>query len=70
MVALGDVLNRTARANGWAVSALSPTYIIRPVLILLFMLVAIRLGAEKTATTAMLAALWPPMSPRFSTSCS
>lgn len=57
MVALGDVLNGTARANGWAVSALSPTYIVRPVLILLFMLVAIGLGAEKTATTAMLTAL-------------
>ncbi|MBO0130220.1 Wzx-type polysaccharide biosynthesis protein UppV [Agrobacterium burrii] len=57
MVALGDVLNGTARANGWAISALSPTYIVRPVLILLFMLVAIGLGAEKTATTAMLTAL-------------
>ncbi|HBT70656.1 MAG TPA: multi antimicrobial extrusion protein MatE, partial [Agrobacterium sp.] len=57
MVALGDVMNGTARANGWAISALSPTYIVRPVLILLFMLVAIGLGAEKTATTAMLTAL-------------
>lgn len=57
MVALGDVLNGTARANGWAVSALSPTYIVRPVLILLFMLAAIGLGAEKTAATAMRAAL-------------
>jgi len=57
MVALGDVLNGTARANGWAISALSPTYIVRPLLILLFMMVAIGVGAEKTATTAMLTAL-------------
>ncbi|WP_316961652.1 Wzx-type polysaccharide biosynthesis protein UppV [Agrobacterium tumefaciens] len=57
MVALGDVLNGTARANGWAISALSPTYIIRPVLILVFMVTAIALGADKTATTAMLTAL-------------
>lgn len=57
MIALGDVLDGTARANSWAFTALSPTYIIRPVLILVFMLAAVRLGYEKTAVTAMLAAL-------------
>ena len=36
MIALGDVLDGTARANGWPVHALSPTYIIRPLLILCF----------------------------------
>ncbi|WP_377299563.1 lipopolysaccharide biosynthesis protein [Rhizobium sp. SGZ-381] len=57
MIALGDVLEGTARANGWAVMALSPTYIIRPLLILALMVLAIRLGEPRTATTAMTAAL-------------
>lgn len=57
MIALGDVLDGTARANSWAFTALSPTFIIRPVLILVFMLVAVQAGYPKTAVTAMLAAL-------------
>ncbi|MFB9913873.1 lipopolysaccharide biosynthesis protein [Rhizobium paknamense] len=57
MIALGDVLDGTARANSWPVAALSPTYIIRPILILVFMLAAVALGAPHTATTAMQAAL-------------
>ncbi|CAN7312341.1 lipopolysaccharide biosynthesis protein [Rhizobium sp. LjRoot30] len=57
MIALGDVLDGTARANSWAVTALSPTYIIRPTLILVFMLLAVQAGAAHTAETAMLAAL-------------
>lgn len=57
MIALGDVLDGTARANSWALSAMSPTYIVRPVLILAYMLAAISLDAPITATTAMTAAL-------------
>nr|WP_210388114.1 lipopolysaccharide biosynthesis protein [Ciceribacter sp. L1K22] len=57
MIALGDVLDGTARANSWPVAALSPTYIIRPTLILVFMLIAVLFGAPRTATTAMQAAL-------------
>ncbi|WJR69361.1 lipopolysaccharide biosynthesis protein [Neorhizobium sp. CSC1952] len=57
MIALGDVLDGTARSNGWTVTALSPTYLIRPALILAFMLLAIWLGAPQTAVTAMQAAL-------------
>jgi O-antigen/teichoic acid export membrane protein len=57
MIALGDILEGTSRANHWPVMALSPVYIIRPILIILFMLVAIGLGAEHTAVTAMQAAL-------------
>lgn len=57
MIALGDVLDGTARANSWPVAALSPTYIVRPLLILGFMLAAVGLGAEHSATTAMQAAL-------------
>ncbi|MFC3072233.1 lipopolysaccharide biosynthesis protein [Shinella pollutisoli] len=57
MIALGDVLEGTARAHSWALVALSPTYIVRPVLILAFMLAAIGLDAPHTALTAMVAAL-------------
>ncbi|WP_326491496.1 lipopolysaccharide biosynthesis protein [Neorhizobium galegae] len=57
MIALGDVLDGTARSNGWTVTALSPTYLIRPTLILAFMLAALWFGAPHTAVTAMEAAL-------------
>ncbi|OLP48748.1 lipopolysaccharide biosynthesis protein [Allorhizobium taibaishanense] len=57
MIALGDVLDGTARANSWPVAALSPTYIVRPILILAFMVAAVMAGAPRTATTAMQAAL-------------
>ncbi|WP_247217625.1 lipopolysaccharide biosynthesis protein [Shinella oryzae] len=57
MIALGDVLESTARAHSWAVVALSPTYIARPLLILVFMVLAVTYGAPHTALTAMAAAL-------------
>jgi O-antigen/teichoic acid export membrane protein len=57
MIALGDVLDGTARASGWTMTALSPTFLIRPTLILLFMVCAVWLGASETAVTAMEAAL-------------
>ncbi|MDR6819599.1 O-antigen/teichoic acid export membrane protein [Neorhizobium sp. 2083] len=57
MIALGDVLDGTARSNGWTATALSPTYLIRPTLILAFMLAALWFGAPHTAVTAMEAAL-------------
>lgn len=57
MIALGDTLEGTARANSWAIVALSPTYIIRPLLILAFMLFAVWMGAVKTAETALVASL-------------
>lgn len=57
MIALGDVLDGTARAKHWPVMALSPTFLIRPTLILLFMLCAILAGAAHSAVTAMAAAL-------------
>lgn len=57
MIALGDVLDGTARANRWALLGLSPTYIVRPSLILIFMLGAVAWGAPATAITAMQAAL-------------
>lgn len=57
MIALGDVLEGTARAHSWAVVALSPTYLVRPLLILVFLVAAVLLGAPHTAQTAMAAAL-------------
>ena len=33
MIALPDMLQGISRANAWAVSALAPTYLTRPVLI-------------------------------------
>lgn len=57
MIALGDVLDGTARANNWSLNSMVPTYIVRPVLILLFMVAAVQAGAPHTATTAMMAAL-------------
>ncbi|MCA1492557.1 lipopolysaccharide biosynthesis protein [Sinorhizobium alkalisoli] len=57
MIALGDVMDGTARAHGWPIAALSPTYIVRPLLILAFMLFAIAAGLPRDATTAMAAAL-------------
>jgi O-antigen/teichoic acid export membrane protein len=57
LIGLGDILDGVARSHGWTVSALSPTYIVRPALILVFMMAAIAAGAPQTATTAMEAAL-------------
>lgn len=57
MIALGDVLDGTARANNWPVHALSPTYLIRPVLILLAALCASRWFGEITAQLALTGAL-------------
>lgn len=57
MIALGDVLDGTARANSWAISGFSQTYIVRPALILVFMVAAVTIGRPATAVTAMQAAL-------------
>lgn len=57
MIALGDVMDGTSRAHGWALSALSPTFIIRPLLVLAFMVLAVTAGAPHTAQTAMVAAM-------------
>ncbi|MCQ2003096.1 oligosaccharide flippase family protein [Rhizobium sp. NRK18] len=57
MIALGDVLDGTARANRWPINALSPTFVIRPTLIIVFMAIAVKFGEPRTAVTAMVAAL-------------
>lgn len=57
MIALGDVLDGTARANNWPIAGLGPVFIIRPTLIILFVLAALLLGFEANAKTALIAAL-------------
>ncbi|MEX0347754.1 MAG: lipopolysaccharide biosynthesis protein [Rhizobiaceae bacterium] len=57
MIALSDVLQGIARANGWVMTALTPTYLIRPVLILVCMLGALQLGYPACAETAVIATI-------------
>lgn len=57
MIALSDMLQGLARANSWALSALSPTYLVRPVLILVAVVGAVRLGMPATAETALIASI-------------
>lgn len=57
MIALSDTLEGTARANSWAMLALGPIYLLRPILILALMGVALALGHEPEARTALAAAI-------------
>lgn len=57
MIAMGDLLQGHARAYSWALSALLPTYIVRPVLILVLMAAALLWGCAPSAETAILATI-------------
>ncbi len=57
MLALSEVQDGIARAYNWPSTALSPTFLLRPTLILLFMTVAIIIGFQPTAATALGAAI-------------
>ena len=57
MIALSDVLQGLARANSWALFALSPTYLVRPVLILVLMAAALLAGYPADARTAIIVAI-------------
>ncbi|WP_099867956.1 lipopolysaccharide biosynthesis protein [Pararhizobium haloflavum] len=57
MIALGDVLDGTARANNWPLFGLGATFLLRPTLILVFMVIAAASGMERTAETALEAAI-------------
>jgi O-antigen/teichoic acid export membrane protein len=57
MIALGDVLDGTARANNWPFFGHGATFLLRPTLIIILMVAAISLGYEATAVTALSAAL-------------
>ncbi len=61
MIALGNMLDGIARSRTWVMMALTPSYIVRPILILLFMVIAHQAGLPSTATTALalsIAATW------------
>lgn len=57
MIALSEVVEGIARANSWTVSALAPTFLIRPVLILLLMAGVMLTGLTPTAKAAMFSAI-------------
>ncbi len=57
MLALAEVQDGVARSFSWVDIALSPTYLVRPVLILASMAAALALGAEATAATALIASI-------------
>jgi len=57
MLALQEVQDGVARAHNWAGVALSPTFILRPILILSAMAIALYLGYPADAPTAMIATI-------------
>jgi O-antigen/teichoic acid export membrane protein len=57
MIALGDTLTGTARANGWSIRSLGPTYILRPLLILAFLVGAWALNYPVNGVTALVCAV-------------
>lgn len=57
MIALGDYVTGLSRAHGWAMLSLVPIYIVRPLLILFFVMAAILAGAEPSAENALIASI-------------
>ena len=57
MLALAEVQDGVARAFNWIDIALSPTYLLRPVLILIAMVGALAFGMQATAATALMATI-------------
>lgn len=57
MIALSDLLQGVSRANTWAFFSLSPTYLVRPVLILVLMGAALVAGYAPDAITALIVAV-------------
>ncbi|EKF40443.1 multi antimicrobial extrusion protein MatE [Nitratireductor indicus C115] len=57
MMALSDLMQGVARGNAWVVRALLPAYFVRPILILVFMGVALLTGYAPDAKTAVVTAI-------------
>ena len=57
MIAMGDYVAGLSRSQGWAMLSLLPVYIVRPVLILVFVIGAIWAGYAPTANNALLASI-------------
>ncbi|MCC2113351.1 MAG: lipopolysaccharide biosynthesis protein [Hyphomicrobiales bacterium] len=57
LMTLTEVQDGIARAYDWIDLALAPPYLVRPLMILGFLFGAVLIGAETTATTAMIASI-------------
>ncbi|MFN3766586.1 MAG: lipopolysaccharide biosynthesis protein [Aliihoeflea sp.] len=57
MMGLSDLMQGVARGHAWALHAMLPTYILRPLLLLVLMVGAVATGAPANAETAMYAAI-------------
>ncbi|KPB00261.1 lipopolysaccharide biosynthesis protein [Ahrensia marina] len=57
MIALGDMLDGTARANSWPIRALAPTYLLRPIFILVLMVGAWLMGYPVNGVTGLICAV-------------
>ncbi|TIO06280.1 lipopolysaccharide biosynthesis protein [Mesorhizobium sp.] len=57
MIAMSDLLQGMSRANSWALFALAPTYLVRPVLILACMALMLLVGFAPDARTAIFASI-------------
>ena len=55
-IALGNISDGTARSQGWILAALSPGYVLRPLMMLLVFVLLLLTGWEAQATTALIAA--------------
>lgn len=55
-IALGNIYDGTARSQGWILAALSPGYILRPLMMLLIFILLLLTGWQPQATTALIAA--------------
>lgn len=55
-IAISNIFDGTARSQGWILAALSPGYILRPLMMLLIFIILLFSGWEPQATTALLAA--------------
>ncbi|NMG41168.1 oligosaccharide flippase family protein [Chelativorans sp. ZYF759] len=65
MIAMSEVAEGTARAHNWGNLALMPIYILRPLLILVFMAGALIAGFEASAVTAIVATIVATLSTAF-----
>jgi O-antigen/teichoic acid export membrane protein len=65
MIAMSEVAEGTARAHSWGNLALMPIYILRPILILVFMGGALLSGFEATAQTAVVATILATLASAF-----
>jgi O-antigen/teichoic acid export membrane protein len=57
MLAVAEIQDGVSRAFSWADLSLWPTYVVRPVLILAFMWLSVRIGYQPSAVTAMAATI-------------